>query len=41
MIDDEFQGESKIENRLRIESRGIEKKIEGFKEERNGTENRK
>ena len=35
------QGESKVENRLRIEGRGIEKKDEGFKEERNGTGKRK
>ena len=38
MIDEEFQGESKVENRLRIEGRGIEKKIKCFKEERSWTE---
>ena len=30
-----FQGESKVENRLRIERRGIEKRSRVFKEERN------
>ena len=34
------QGESKVENRLRIEGKGIEKN-KGFKEERNGTGKRK
>ena len=27
MLDEEFQGESKVENRLRIERRGIEKRL--------------
>ena len=34
------QGESKVENRLRMEGRGIGKD-KGFKEERNGTGKRK
>ena len=38
MIDEEFQGQSKVENRLRMERRGIEKKIKGFTEERSWTE---
>ena len=37
MIDENFQGESKVENRLSIEKGGIEKMIKGFKEERNWT----
>ena len=35
------QGESKVENRLRIERRGIGKRSWVFKEERNWTEKRK
>ena len=31
MIDKEFQGESKVENRLRIERRGIEKRLRALK----------
>ena len=31
MIDEEFQGESKVENRLRIERRGIEKRLRVLK----------
>ena len=41
MIDEEFHRESKVENRLRIERRGIEKKIKDFTEERSWTEKKK
>ena len=36
-----FLGESKVENRLRIDRRGIDKRSMFFKEERNWTEKRK
>ena len=41
MIDKKFQGESKVENRLRIERRGIERRLKVLKKKGNGQKKRK